>query len=553
MKQDQDFKYRMNITKLFAVIFFIVVVTTVLGVISVTRHDSLTDSFSGFEDGWASEDGRDADLKHLEEYGAVSKQIPALTADEILYFHAKSVNLEVLIDAETIYQTDVYATRLFGKTPGSYYVQIPIKKEYSGKQITIRTDSPYGDGSGKISSIHIGNGIDILLSHVNDKLPGFILNIVISFLGFILAIMYIPLRRLKLAPNEMLYLGLFSMDVGIYMTTDCGLLSIVTGKEAFWHMVAELWMMLIVIPLICYLDCKYPGKNNKRLVYILSAYCILDFAFCYIAHWLDWKDYHELITMTHISYIIVIIYFTYCVIRSIFQKKTGRRGYLTGPIFIFVGVVFDIFSWNFGAVADNTMFTRLGVLVFLLFEGLQIIEKVMVQYQEGLKAQLLSRLAYRDGLTDLLNRTSFMEDQDKMEKAHDCGLIAVFDANDLKKINDNYGHIKGDELIVTVAGAIDHIFGDIGKCYRIGGDEFVLLTGKNYVMEQFLEKLNSLPGYLEQKAVEKEMPISVAVGYTIWDDKKHHCFHDFLNEADGYMYEKKKQMKAERAAAVAAG
>lgn len=549
MKQVQDFKYRMNITKLFAVIFFIIVVTAFLGVVSVKKHDFRADNFSDFQDGWLSADGEEANLKSLEQYGTVSKEIPALTADQVLYFHAKSVNLQVWIDAELVYQTNIYDTQLFGKTPGSYYVQIPILREYSGKQITITADSPYQDGSGKISSMHIGSGIDILLDYVGDKLPGFMLNFIIVFLGFILTIMYIPLKRLKLAPDAMLYLGLFSMNVGIYMATDCGLLSIVTGKEAFWHMIAELWMMLIVIPLICYLDCKYPAKNNKRLVYILSVYCILDFAFCYIAHWFNWKDYHELITLTHISYVVVIIYFTYCVIRSLFGEKTGKKGYLIGPIFIFIGALSDIISWNFRAVADNTMFTRFGMLIFLIFEGLQIIEKVMLQYQEGLKAQMLSRLAYRDGLTDLLNRTSFMEDQSKMEETHDCGLIAVFDANDLKKINDNYGHIKGDELIVTVAGAIEHVFGDIGKCYRIGGDEFVLLTGKNYVMEHFLERLNRLPDYLKQKAIEKGIPISVAVGYTIWDETKHHCFHDFLNEADGYMYERKKQMKAERSAA----
>lgn len=546
MEQNTDSKYRMRITRLFAGMYILVLLTAILGIIAVARHGSSEVRYGDFGDGWIAGSGETVNLKHLEEFGTVSKDIPQLSEDQILYFHAKSINLQVFIGDEPVYQTDVYAKTLFGKTPGSYYVQIPILKEDSGKPLTIKADSPYGDGSGRIYDMSLGSGIDIWSRNVQDKLSGFLINVIITFVGVFLVVMYFPLKRLNLALDEMLYLGLFSLNIGIYMTTDCGLLSIVTGNEGFWHMVAELWMMTIVIPLICYLDCKYPGKNNRVIVYLTSAYCMAEFAFCYIAHWLEWKDYHELITLTHISYGIVIIYFTYCVIRSIVGKTQGKKGYLTGPIFIFIGVVIDITGRSLKLFADNTMFTRIGVLVFLMFEGLQIIEKVMAQYQQGLKAQILSRLAYYDGLTDLLNRTSFIEAQDKMEREHNCGLIAVFDANYLKKINDTLGHLKGDELIVTIAEAIKEIFGDIGDCYRIGGDEFVLLTGKDFVMKQFTERLERLPDYLAEKSEEKGIPISVAVGYTVWDDTKHHCFHDFLNEADGYMYENKKQMKAQR-------
>lgn len=546
MKQNTDSKYRMRITGLFAGMYILVLITAILGIIAVARHNSSEARYGDFGGGWTSVSGETVDLKHLEEFGVISKDIPQLSADQILFFHAKSVNLQVFIGDEPVYQTDVYAKRLFGKTPGSYYVRIPILREDSGRLLTIKADSPYGDGSGRIYHMSLGSGIDIWSGNVQNKLFGFLVNIIIAFIGVFLAVMYFPLKRLNLALDEMLYLGLFSLNIGIYMATDCGLLSIVTGNEAFWHMIAELWMMTIVIPLICYLDCKYPGRNNRGIVYLTSAYCMAEFAFCYIAHWLEWKDYHELIILTHISYGIVIVYFTYCIVRSMAGEAQGKKGYLAGPIFIFIGVVLDILGRGAGAFADNTLFTRIGMLVFLMFEGLQIIEKVMTQYQEGLKAQILGRLAYYDGLTDLLNRTSFIEAQEKMEREHTCGLIAVFDANYLKKVNDTLGHLKGDELIVTIAEAIKDIFGDIGDCYRIGGDEFVLLTDRDYNMEQFTERLERLPDYLAEKSAEKGIPISVAVGYTVWDDTKHHCFHDFLNEADGYMYENKKQMKAQR-------
>lgn len=48
--------------------------------------------------------------------------------------------------------------------------------------------------------------------------------------------------------------------------------------------------------------------------------------------------------------------------------------------------------------------------MFLIMEAVQVTLRLMTNYQEGVRMQLLSRLAYRDGLTDLLNRTSYMEE-----------------------------------------------------------------------------------------------------------------------------------------------
>lgn len=225
--------------------------------------------------------------------------------------------------------------------------------------------------------------------------------------------------------------------------------------------------MLIVIPLICFLDCKYTGKNNKPVVIALAAYCFGVFFFSYTTHWLNWKDYHELMFLNHIGFIATIIYFTYCVVRAIRSgSNEGRKGYLTGPIFIFAGVIMDMINWKFGYKADSSVFTRVGVLLFLILEGIQIVEKMLIQYQNGIKAQIVGRLAYHDGLTDMLNRTSFIEEHERMEKNHNLGLVAMFDVNNLKKVNDGLGHTKGDELIMTAADAITGAFGRIGRCFR---------------------------------------------------------------------------------------
>lgn len=44
---------------------------------------------------------------------------------------------------------------------------------------------------------------------------------------------------------------------------------------------------------------------------------------------------------------------------------------------------------------------------------------------------------------------------------------------------NTYGHIKGDELIKSVADCLQNNLSDLGKCYRIGGDEFVFISKDN--------------------------------------------------------------------------
>ena len=57
--------------------------------------------------------------------------------------------------------------------------------------------------------------------------------------------------------------------------------------------------------------------------------------------------------------------------------------------------------------------------------------------------KLLSRLAYHDGLTDMLNRTSYMEEiKNISSNGYPELLVAIFDVNNLKFVNDTYGHIK---------------------------------------------------------------------------------------------------------------
>ena len=81
--------------------------------------------------------------------------------------------------------------------------------------------------------------------------------------------------------------------------------------------------------------------------------------------------------------------------------------------------------------------------------------------------------------------------------------LIMFDLDELKKINDAYGHVEGDHAIKKAFDMISSIFGDQGMCYRIGGDEFACLY-ENQDEQFFLEKKELLQKEVAQ--FEKETP-----------------------------------------------
>lgn len=110
-------------------------------------------------------------------------------------------------------------------------------------------------------------------------------------------------------------------------------------------------------------------------------------------------------------------------------------------------------------------------------------EDIQNQYEESMVVLrenniALDALAKSDGLTGILNRRGFTEEATKrleQFRGEKDTLVAYIDMNNLKIINDRYGHDEGDFSIRTISQLLREIFpkGIVG---RIGGDEFALLT-----------------------------------------------------------------------------
>ena len=174
--------------------------------------------------------------------------------------------------------------------------------------------------------------------------------------------------------------------------------------------------------------------------------------------------------------------------------------------------------------------------------------------------QSVNRLGYlynRDMLTELYNRRGleeFFKEYFEECVRNSTGLaVMIFDMDDLKTINDRFGHNEGDYGLKTIAYAMLQASNGDEVCARSGGDEFVVLA-KNYTADKakgFIEKVCEVIG---QKVMldDKEYSVHVSAGFHIEfpkagsSDDLHKIFEKCLKEADEIMYAEKRAHKVGR-------
>lgn len=196
-----------------------------------------------------------------------------------------------------------------------------------------------------------------------------------------------------------------------------------------------------------------------------------------------------------------------------------------------------------------------GNLKIKLPSGLQdevgILADSLQQMVERLSGYMdkISELAYRDPLTGVKSKSAYKEEIEQMNQKisthpEKFGLV-VFDANNLKLVNDNYGHEAGDVYIKSACKLICNVY-KRSPVFRIGGDEFAaILTG--YDLENAEELLRIFYEKMSEINREKEKPyekVSVAAGAAIFKEKQDRDFHSVFQRADENMYKNKKAIKS---------
>lgn len=250
------------------------------------------------------------------------------------------------------------------------------------------------------------------------------------------------------------------------------------------------------------------------------------------ALWINWS------LAIVITFVIIMVLFVLILLHF--------TGHITRPLRNLAEMAEQVDAGNFNCQMEYKENDEVGVLT-----------KTFNKLTRHLKAQIsdLNDLAYADALTLLHNKGAFDICVKKIQKRIDNNkdrppkiAICIFDCNYLKKINDQYGHEKGDIYLKESAAAICEVFKK-SIIFRIGGDEFAaILTNDDYRNRDILVKsFGALCEERRLKATESWKRIEVACGLAVYNHNEDLSVNDVIRRADKIMYKNKYLMKTKRA------
>ena len=171
----------------------------------------------------------------------------------------------------------------------------------------------------------------------------------------------------------------------------------------------------------------------------------------------------------------------------------------------------------------------------------------VIMYDAGMLGELIQKIeqnAFTDALCGCLNRSCFELRKETMvqNSAKPC-LLLVADIDNLKKVNDTFGHSAGDDYIQTCAGILKAAINTPNTLFRIGGDEFVAFISHCTESDTatIVKKIETL--CTKQK---KSWRVSISVGFSMIKNN-HTDLMQHFSQADSAMYAHKKKHKQQLA------
>lgn len=181
-----------------------------------------------------------------------------------------------------------------------------------------------------------------------------------------------------------------------------------------------------------------------------------------------------------------------------------------------------------------------------IFQAIVNSQKKEIEYRK-LQQEHFKTLAFTDALTGAVNRHQFnkvlAEEISRANYEHQPLSILLLDIDYFKKINDNFGHGIGDEVLIMFYRACKEVarVGDVVA--RIGGEEFVIILPETNALSayQFAERLRKKIQLLDIVVDDITVKLTVSIGVSQWFNDLFSCAEDFVADADKSLYQAKAQ------------
>lgn len=540
---------------------------SILVVIGVTKqeknHIEKESTYQNISSLWTLDKAgtQPVDVKKLGEYmdertGLLSiyYQLPEMNEDISLVYRSKDVYTRVLVDGKIIYETSVYESDLYNRSPGNLWNILTVNSKYSSKCLEMQIIMVYDTNAITVDALLFGDKADIIIGLFEDNMFGIVVSLLLVLTGVVLVVVgFLPSYGRAKKNHSILWVGVFAFLTGIWSLLETNVLQFCFKDMRILQVISNMIMIVDCMPLLMYTNSEYKifkYRGMRILGYIHVGYILL----CVALQYSGIRDFHHMLNGAILIMIATDCILFIWVVRMLIKLKKENKPILncvlqtSGICSLWIFGVFEAIRSLHVDRMDRAGLVRVGMLILCLCLAISSQIEAYKIVEQGLKYDLISKLAYSDGLTGLGNRTAYLEQLEEYGRNEKDVIqlgIVYLDVNNLKTVNDNQGHELGDDLITIAAKIIKDSFGHYGKSYRIGGDEFcVLMTGadikENYekglaVFRQLIDEANKADWYTFE--------VQIAHGFAVCGEFTHDKIDEAIAFADSEMYQNKMEIK----------
>lgn len=427
----------------------------------------------------------------------------------------------------------------------AYFIELPA--DSVGKKLTLAITGSASSQKKICDSAYIGSHRAVIVYFLHRTIYTCFISVYLILLGILLILanimLYAKRKEKAYQSTQLTYLGLFMISSGIWMLQDSQFLMLFTDN--FWKLglfssIAFCLMPVFFVLFIQKMLLDFGGENaeSNYLKYLtLPHFLTMCLYLALYAVGSPAKEYT--LPLEHIFVVVTLGMCLFECRRNI--RNTGNqniRKIIYGFMLFALLCVLAFICYYFISDIPYAAIYSLAFLAFSVILANVSIHRMVNIIQSATERETYERLAYVDMLTGIGNRTAYTKACNDMQEPPICIML---DINGLKFVNDSRGHQEGDALIIAAANSIEAAFSSKGSCFRVGGDEFVVLLDKKY-QDEVTDMMQALQEAIAKENATRDFPLSIACGYAVPKDAQD-SYDRIYREADEKMYAHKRKMK----------
>lgn len=466
--------------------------------------------------------------------------VPDISEGDSMFFYSSNQNMKIFIENKLIYNFQ-FKNKLepFNKYINVGWHEIKMLPEYSNKKIEIFTDYERFEHSGQLFPFFITKP-KIIINFIATKYgTTLILNILCLLISLLSMLTYISLSKTLINLKKLYFIMLSIILASLWVIFDNKFLQFLFPFSNLMYNLSFLCSSTFIIPTMYYLNITL--VENKKEKTILNFLILINIIYLVLKILLDLFTIIAFTDARNYNYFIYFFNCLYLLFLSIKYFKNDNNKFninlLIIPTFI-VCYTINILIYVFNEDFYNGQFVLLGICIILSILLYKNISFILTNISQSYEVLRYKEISMKDTMTKTFNKSTFLTDIENIIPNKNT-VILIADINNMKFINDSYSYSDGDDAIINCATILNNNFTDIGKIYRIGGDEFAIIC-ENISENILTEKIANTNSDIFFKNDNISYSLSISLGYSYFDGKIDKNFMDTIKRADNNMYNQKK-------------